>query len=89
MPQLFEALMIICFGVSWPVSIYKSYKSRTTRGKSLIFLFCIDIGYVFGIISKIVSGAITYVFIFYCINLLMVSVDIIMYYKNKKYEAGK
>ena len=35
--DLLEALMILCFGISWPLSIYKSWKSRTAKGKSLTF----------------------------------------------------
>ena len=31
----FETVMIICFGLSWPFSVYKSWKSRTTKGKTL------------------------------------------------------
>ena len=33
MPELFEILMIISFGISWPINVYKSYKARTTKGK--------------------------------------------------------
>ena len=88
MPQLFEALMIIFFGVSWPAALHKSYTTRSTRGKSLVFLICILTGYIFGIISKLVSGAITYVFVFYCVNSAMVAADMVLYFKNKKLEAG-
>lgn len=89
MPEFFEALMIIFFGISWPAALYKSYKSKTTRGKSLIFLCCVLTGYAFGIVSKLTSGAITYVFVFYCINFLMVAADICLYRVNKKYESGQ
>lgn len=82
--QLFEAFMVICFGISWPLSIIKSIKSKTAKGKSIIFMLFIEIGYVFGIISKIISGNITYVFIFYVINLIMVGVDICLYFRNRK-----
>ena len=54
MSDLLEALMIVCFGLSWPVSIYKSYTSRTAKGKSLFFEVFIWIGYVFGIGRKTV-----------------------------------
>ena len=37
MSDLLEALMIICFGLSWPISIRKSYTARTAKGKSLFF----------------------------------------------------
>ena len=88
MSELFEALMVICFGISWPISIAKSFKSRTSKGKSLVFLCFILIGYVFGIISKLVSGNITYVLFFYVLNLIMVSVDTILYFRNMKIDKA-
>ena len=56
MSELFEALMVICFGLSWPMSILKSYQSRTAKGKSIFFIVLIECGYAFGIISKLISG---------------------------------
>ena len=35
--DLMEAVMILCFGLSWPISIRKSWVSRTAKGKSLFF----------------------------------------------------
>ena len=34
--DLLEALMILCFGLSWPISLRKSWISRTAKGKSLL-----------------------------------------------------
>lgn len=76
--------MIICFGFSWPMSVYKSIKSRTTKGKSLLFECLVWTGYVFGIAGKIITDNITYVFVFYVINIIMVSVDLCLYYRNYK-----
>ena len=84
MSQLFEAFMVICFGISWPLSIAKSLKSKTTKGKSMMFMFFIEIGYAFGITSKFISGNITYVLAFYVINFMMVAVDIVLYFKHIK-----
>ena len=53
--HLLEALMILCFGLSWPLSIYKSWTSRTAKGKSLYFEVFIWIGYIFGIANKFIS----------------------------------
>ena len=89
MPQLFEAFMMICFGISWPTSIVKSYRSRTAAGTSVVFQFLIFSGYVFGIVSKLVSGQITYVLILYIINLCMISFDIFLYFRNKKLDAQR
>lgn len=88
MSQLFEAGMVICFGLSWPISVYKSWKSRTAKGKSLLFEIFIWIGYVSAILGKILTpNNITYVFIFYIINICMVSVDIVLYFRNRRLDA--
>jgi len=85
MGQLFEAFMVICFGISWPVSIIKSLRSKTAKGKSLIFIIFVAVGYLCGITSKLVSGSpLTYVFIFYVINLCMVTFDIGLYFRNAR-----
>ncbi len=84
MGQFLEALMVICFGISWPVSIIKSIRSKTVKGKSLVFILFVLVGYAFGIASKLVSGAITYVFIFYVLNFFMVAFDICLYFRNAK-----
>lgn len=87
-PELMEAAMVICFGLSWPPSIYKSLTSRSTKGKSLMFMILIDIGYVCGIIGKILKGNITYVFVFYVINFCMVLTDICLYFRNRAREKA-
>ncbi len=84
MSEMFEVFMVVCFGISWPTSIWKSYKSRTAKGKSIMFLCFIFIGYICGIISKFTAGNITYVVIFYILNLIMVFTDIILYARNKR-----
>lgn len=84
MAQFFEAIMVICFGLSWPAAVLKSYRTRTAKGKSLVFQMFIWIGYVAGILGKIVSKNLTYVFVFYIINITMVSVDIAIYFRNRK-----
>ena len=84
MTEIFEAAMVICFGLSWPMSVYKSYISRTTKGKSLLFEALVWVGYVCGIAGKILTHNITYVFIFYILNILMVSLDILLYFRNRR-----
>ena len=83
MSELFEILMIVSFGLSWPINVLKSYKARTTKGKSLFFLILIFIGYIFGITSKIIGESYAwYVMFFYVLNLIMVGLDLIMYIRN-------
>lgn len=91
--ELCEMVMLICFGLSWPISVYKSVKTKSTRGKSLVFILAIVVGYVAGIIGKIsrfvVSGeAISYVLIIYCINLLVVLTDLTLYFINRNRERN-
>ena len=82
MAQLFETVMLICFGLSWPFNIAKSLKSRTAKGKSLQFEVCIVIGYLFGIAGKFISGNVSYVLVVYVLDVLMVSVDILLTLRN-------
>ena len=96
MSEFFEVAMVVLFGASWPANVMRSYKSRTAKGKSLTFLVLIGIGYVAGIISKLTNTAYMasfqkkwYVLVFYCINLVMVSTDIILYFRNKKLDAQR
>lgn len=91
MSEILEVMMIVSFGVSWPLNVIKSYKARTTKGKSLAFLILIFCGYIVGIISKLVNdaymaqiGAKWYVLFFYVLNFLMVGLDLCMYVKNKR-----
>ena len=84
MAEILEAIMVVCFGISWPMNIAKSLRAKTAKGKSVLFLTFIMIGYIAGITGKIISGNITYVFIFYIINLFMVSFDFVLYFINRK-----
>ena len=90
--ELFEALTIFCFGLSWPISIRKSWISRTAKGKSLFFEIFLLIGYAFGIARKIIqvsamgsSGFIFYLsFFFYVLNFIEISIDVALYFRNTK-----
>ena len=83
MSELLEILMIVSFGCSWPLNVIKSYKARTTKGKSLAFLILIFVGYICGITSKLLAPTFKwYVLFFYVLNFLMVGLDLAMYYRN-------
>ena len=85
--SVFEAGMLICFGLAWPLSIIKSIRSKSTKGKSLFFLFVILIGYISGITHKLFYSQ-DLVLILYVINFLMVLMDILLYRKNHKREKA-
>ena len=92
MTDLLEALMILCFGLSWPISIRKSWLSRTAKGKSLFFEFFIWVGYIFGIARKIMlwsaghgTGWLFYLgWFFYVLNICEITIDMLLYFRNAK-----
>ena len=85
MSELLEIFMIVSFGFSWPMNVIKSYKARTTKGKSLAFLVLVFFGYICGIASKLVApGFKWYVLFFYVLNFLMIGTDLALYIRNYK-----
>ena len=75
----FEIAMLTCFGLSWPISVIKSLKTKSTTGKSILFMTAVLIGYIAGILHKIVYSP-DFVIIIYIFNLVMVSVDVTLYW---------
>ncbi len=88
-PVLCETIMIICFGFSWPNNVLKSIRSRTAKGKSLSFLLLIELGYVAGIIGKIITHTYNLATVFYFINFAMVLVDICLYFRNARLDRER
>lgn len=89
MGDLFEAIMIIAFGASWPLNVWKAWKARSAKAISLPFYSLIFMGYVFGIFSKIIKAneglyQYNYVFFFYILNLVMVGTAIVIYFRNRR-----
>ena len=82
--EILETLMIISFGISWPTSIHKSYTARSTKGKSLLFLCFIFVGYLFGIAAKLLTNNANLAFWFYILNSIMVFTDICLYFRNRR-----
>ena len=83
--SVLEACMLICFGASWPLSVVKNYKAKSAKAMSLPFILLIVSGYICGIISKLTADkGLTYVFVFYVINLVMVSIDLLLYFRNRR-----
>lgn len=89
MPEILESVMLICFGLSWPISVVKNIKSRSAKGMSLPFILLITFGYVAGIAAKLISGNINYVLVVYLINILAVSVNIVVYFRNRHLDKLK
>ena len=83
--SVFELGMLVCFGAAWPASIIKSFKSRSTSGKSLFFLIILFTGYILGILHKLIYRY-DFVIFMYILNALMVFTDIMLYFRNKRIE---
>ena len=82
----FEMIMLICFAISWPLSIYRSWKSRSARGKSIPMLVALQVGYISGILHK-VFYATDWIIILYIVNFLMISTDLALTIRNKRLDA--
>lgn len=82
MESVFETIMLICFGLSWPLNVMKAYRARTAKGTSLTFILLILTGYIAGITAKLLMGQINYVLIVYLLNFAIVSLNLAVYFRN-------
>ena len=96
MAEILEIAMILCFGASWPMNVMKSWRARSTKGKSLAFLCLIFVGYIAGIASKLLNEAYMasfstkwYVLFFYVLNVLMVGADLVLYARNYRLDKAR
>ena len=89
MAQVFETIMLLCFGASWPFNIAKSLRSRTAKGKSIYFEVCIIVGYICGVIGKFIGGNITYVIAVYLLEICMVSIDLALTRRNRRLDRQR
>lgn len=87
--NLFETFMLLSLGVSWPVSTLVSIKARTAKGKSVIYLSLVLVGYLFGITYKFMSQPVEYVAYLYVLNALLVAVDISVYFRNRRLDIAR
>lgn len=77
--SMFEVGMLMCFGVSWPFAVYKTWKSKTSAGKSMVFLWLVFIGYLSGILHKVVYNM-DLVVLLYAANAILVLTDLVLCY---------
>ena len=82
MGSILETVMLVCFGFSWPLNVIKAYRAKTAKGTSLPFILLIITGYIAGISAKLISGQINFVLIAYILNLAIVSLNVIVYFRN-------
>lgn len=84
MTSILETVMLVCFGCSWPMALYKNIKAGSAKGMSLQFILLIITGYIAGIVAKILSGNINYVLVAYFLNLAVVSLNVVVYFINRR-----
>ena len=89
MVEILESIMLICFGLSWPMSVIKNIKARTAKSMSLPFILLIITGYIAGIAAKIVGRNFTYVLVIYVLNLIFVSANLVVYFINRRYDRKR
>lgn len=77
--SFFEAVMLLCFGVSWPISIAKSLRTKRVSGKSPLFMTVILLGYVSGLVHKLLYDP-DGVIVLYLLNAVLVAVDLSLYF---------
>jgi hypothetical protein len=85
--SIFEIIMLLCFGAAWPFSVHRSYRARTNAGKSLVFMCIVLIGYAAGTLHKLYYSYDAVIFL-YLLNGLLVSTDLLIYFRNKKIMAA-
>ena len=86
MGSIFETIMLVCFGFSWPMNLIKAYNAKTAKGTSLPFILLIITGYIAGITAKVVGGQINYVLVAYILNLAIVLMNLAVYFRNLSFD---
>ena len=89
MTEICEAIMLACFGLSWPISLYKNIKQKSAKGMNIYFTLLIIIGYIAGISAKIINGQFNYVFGIYILNLVVVTGNVVVYFINKNLDKKR
>lgn len=91
--SIWEVLFLCCFAISWPVSIAKSLRTKIVIGKSPLFMSLVILGYIFGIIHKLLYSRDIVIWL-YVFNALLVSFDLFLYFlyigrNRKQLESNK
>lgn len=86
MGNIFEILMLLAFGASWPLNLHKALVTRSAKGISLGFLCLVEFGYICGVVAKVLNHQVNYVIFFYMLNICAVAVNITVYFINRRRE---
>lgn len=83
MTHLLEAIMLCCFGASWPFAVYKTWSTKCSKSKSFVFLTLLVIGYIAGMACKLSAPEFSHVFWLYLLNCIMVTTDLVLSVKYR------
>lgn len=98
--SVMEMMMVVLFGLSWPLNIVKAWKAKSAKGTSVLFYAFIWLGYIFALAGKFAlikhnapapwyETVHWYVMFFYFVNIAMVSLGILIYFRNKLIDMKK
>lgn len=82
--SIWEVIMLVCFGFSWPFAILKTVRVKNPAGKSYLFMGLIIVGYIAGCIHKLLYHW-DLVFWLYVLNTVLVGTDmaLCLYYQHR------
>ena len=89
MASFLEALMLICFGLSWPINALNAWKARTAKATSPVFLALITFGYVAGIAAKFVGHNVNWVLGVYLFNMVALIANDLIYLRNRRLDTQR
>mgnify|MGYP006310712489 CR=1 FL=1 len=85
LPQIFEAVMLVCFGCSWPIMNCNTLRVKRVEGQSIHFMWLVFTGYVSGALFNMTRpDGWTWVLFLYLFNLAMVATGISLYYLYRR-----
>ncbi|MBO6083812.1 MAG: hypothetical protein J6W72_00075 [Candidatus Methanomethylophilaceae archaeon] len=79
--------MLVCFAASWPFNLRKAFRARTNVGTSILFMSIVLLGYIFGVVNKLINDDISYVLAFYILDIGLVSTGVLIYLRNRKFDS--
>jgi hypothetical protein len=86
--QSLEAGMLVCFGISWPFAIWRTYRTKRTEGKSMVFLWMVLLGYACGIAAKFFraagGGQLEWVVALYAMCFVLVACDLCLVIRYRR-----
>ena len=84
--EILEFAMLFAFGFSWPFAIARTYRTKRVDGKSPMFCVIVIVGYACGIASHLVEGTKLWLVLVYLVDILLVSIDLALYFRYRRNE---